>query len=283
MLFRSNPNFTVTALAGSPSMSGLLRMTSGTYNVGTASGNSMSGATTSSFIIEGGTMNFASRLLVTSGTPCNYTMSAGTININTVGNTSSASPSFGFTSATSIFNMSGGTINLVQATTTGATLQDYQVSSVATITGGTLNIGTAATATNFNFRIQGSMPNVVVTNTTNNKTATLTATSVINGSLTINTGASFNHNATTGFTAQVTGNVVNNGSIVGTAAASRFDFAGSAAQTYSGAGTFGTTAVPFAGVGVGISNTANVTLSSPIITNRVNLLERMTEFYSVIL
>ena len=36
--------------------------------------------------------------------------------------------------------------------------------------GGTLNIGTAATATNFTFRAQGQTPNVVVDNTTNNKT-----------------------------------------------------------------------------------------------------------------
>ena len=40
-------------------------------------------------------------------------------------------------------------------------------------TGGTLNVGTAATATNFNFRVQGQMPNVVIDNTTNNKTANL--------------------------------------------------------------------------------------------------------------
>src|SRR5207249_9069146 len=65
-IWLNNANATIAGQNGSPTMSGLLRMTAGTYNVGTASGNSMGGATTSNFIIEGGTMNFASRLLVTS-------------------------------------------------------------------------------------------------------------------------------------------------------------------------------------------------------------------------
>jgi hypothetical protein len=270
-IWLSNANFTLTAQNGSPTMSGLLRMTAGTYNVGTASGNSMSGAATSSFIIEGGTMNFASRLLVTQ-TTASFNISAGTINVNTAGNTSSASPSFGFTNAGSVFTMSGGTINLVQATTTGATLQDYQVSSVATVTGGTLNVGTAATATNFNFRIQGAVPALVVDNTTNAKTATLTASTTVNGNITINTGASLNFNATTGFPLFFNGtSVTNNGSIVGTAASTRFDFQGTGAQSYSGTGTWGTAGTPFVGFGVGIANTSNVTLNSPIVTTRTNL------------
>src|SRR5213079_1762371 len=103
-IWMNNANATIAALGGSPTMSGLLRMTAGTYNVGTAAGNSMSGATTSNFIIEGGMMNFASRLLVTSAS-ARFNMSAGTINTNIVGNTASASPHFGFTSTSSFFTM----------------------------------------------------------------------------------------------------------------------------------------------------------------------------------
>ena len=271
-IWLNNANATIVGLTASPTMSGLLRMTSGVFNVGTSAGNAMGGATTSNFIIEGGTMNFSGRLLVSSAAPCSFNMSAGIINVTTVGNASSASPGFGFTSTSSFFTMSGGTINLVQAST-GATPQDYQVSSVPNISGGTLNIGTAATATNFNFRIQGAIPSVIVDNTTNAKTATLSASTIVYGDLTINTGTSWNHNATTGFTAQIHGNVVNNGSIVGTAASSRFDFISvtNTARAYSGTGTFGTAAVPFAGVGVGLINTGNVTLSAPILANRYNL------------
>ena len=272
-IWLNNTNFTLTAHGASPTMSGLLRMTAGTYNVGTASGNAMSGAATSSFIIEGGTMNFASRLLVTSAS-ASFNMSNGTINVNTVGNTSSASPSFGFTSVTSVFTMSGGTINLVQAST-GATPQDYQVSappSTTSVTNGTLNIGTTATATNFNFRIQGLVPALVVDNTTNNKTATLTGQTNVYRNITINSGASLNFNATTGFNLIFQGtSITNNGSIVGTAAATRFDFAQTGPQTYSGTGTWGTTAVPFQGTSIGVANTNNVTLLSPIVTTRINL------------
>jgi hypothetical protein len=265
----NNANYTVVGLNGSPTMSGLLRLTAGIFNIGTVAGNVMGGATTSSFIIEGATMNIASRLLVTSAS-ASFTMSSGTVNVTTVGNATTSAQGFGFTGA-STFTMSGGTINLVQAST-GATPLDYSVLSTANITGGTLNIGTAATATNFNFRIQGQVPALVVDNTTNNKTATLVGTTNVFGNMTVNTGASLNFNATTGFTMQFVGtSITNNGSIVGTAASTRLDFVGAGAQSYSGTGTWGTAAVPFVGIGVGISNTSNVTLNAPIVTTRVNL------------
>ena len=118
-IWLNNANFTITPQGASPTMSGLLRVTAGTYNVGSASGNSMSGAATSVFIVEGGTMNFGSRLNVTSA-GAQYTQSAGTVNMCTVVspcNASSATATFGFTSGTSVFTMSGGTINLVNAST----------------------------------------------------------------------------------------------------------------------------------------------------------------------
>ena len=61
-------------------------------------------------------------------------------------------------------------------------------------TGGTLNIGTAATVTNFNFRAQGQAPNVVIDNTTNNKTLFVTAQLNVWGNLTINPGTTLNVN-----------------------------------------------------------------------------------------
>ena len=55
-------------------------------------------------------------------------------------------------------------------------------------TGGTLNVGTAATATNFTFRAQGQTPAIVVDNTTNNKTLLLSGQLNVWGVLTINSG-----------------------------------------------------------------------------------------------
>jgi hypothetical protein len=198
----NNPNVTITGLGGSPTNNGLLRISNGTYNVGTSSGNSMSGAAT--YVIEGGTLNVAGRLVVS--TTGSYTQSGGTVNVSTVGNSSSSTGSFDVSgSSGNTFNMSGGTINLVQAST-AATPWDFRVNpSTAnlSVTGGTLNIGTSATATNFTFRIQGVTPSIVVTNTTNNKTANLIAATTVRGNVTINTGATL---ALNGNNLTVTGN-----------------------------------------------------------------------------
>ena len=152
-------------------------------------------------------------------------MSAGIINVTTVGNASSATAGFGVTSATSVFTMSGGTINLVQRNT-GATILDYFVNTTSpTITGGVLNVGTAATATNFNFGIQGAVPNLVIDNTTNNKTAIVTTGTVsAYGNTTINAGATLDLGA--GLTFQERGTTfTNNGILTGSAStATRLSF-----------------------------------------------------------
>ena len=137
-----NPNYTVAGLNGSPTNNGLLRVSQGTFNVGTASGNAMGAGAGAIFTLEGGTVNFAGRL--NTANAVTYTQSAGTVNVTTVGNSTNSSAGFGLTSGSSVFNMSGGTINLVRANTAGTPI-DYQVSGTANITGGTLNAGTAAT------------------------------------------------------------------------------------------------------------------------------------------
>ena len=115
--FRLNDaNATVSGQNGSPTNNGLLRVSAGTFNLGTAGANVMGAGTGASFTIEGGTMNVAGRL--TSTNPVTYTQSAGIVNICTAGGCIT-SPSFGFTSTLpkNFFNMSGGTIALVQANT----------------------------------------------------------------------------------------------------------------------------------------------------------------------
>jgi len=269
-IWLNNANFTINGLTGSPTVNGLFRVTAGTYNVGTGAGNSVGSGTGSVYIIEGGAINVTGRFNLTSS-GVYYNQSGGTISVAMVGNASSASASFGITSATGTsFIMSGGTIILVQRST-GATIRDYYVLATPTITGGTLQVGSAATATNFNFRMHGYAPNTIIDNTTNNKIIEVYQTSgnfAIIGNLTVNAGTTFD---CLGMTASVAGNVVNDGIIQGLVAGSRFDFSGIAPQTYSGAGTFGTLAAPFIGTGVGIANTTSVTLNSPIVTTRVNL------------
>jgi hypothetical protein len=226
----NNANFIVDGQNGSPTSNGLLRITSGVYNIGTAAGNALGFGTGAIFTVEGGTINASGR--INTANAITFNSLGGTINVAVVGNNSSANPSFGITSTGSTANISGGTLNLVQRNT-GATIIDYSVlAGFGSVTGGTLNVGTPATATNFDFRIRGAMPNVVVDNTTNNKNVVLSGATTIFGNLTLPVNDTLNLNSNV---LQVSGNVSNNGHINGKGAGV-LQFTGASAQNYSGSG-----------------------------------------------
>jgi hypothetical protein len=269
----NNPNYIVAAQNGSPTNNGLLRISQGTFNVGTASGSAMGAGAGAVFTIEGGTSNYSGRLNTASAVT--YTQTAGTVNVSTVGNASSLTASFGLTSTTSTFNMSGGTINLIQinSNATAANRLDYQVSSVANVTGGTLNVGTAATTGNtgnFDFRIRGQVPNLVIDNTTNAKNVLLAAQTNTLLNTTIPAGSTVNAQS---FIWLVVGpTITNNGIITLPTSGARFYFLGTGPQTYAGSGTC--TIVTAAGsVDLTMDNPAGLTIdpaSGGIITQRVN-------------
>ncbi len=204
----NNPNVTVSGQAGGTTTSnnGLFRISTGVYNIGVTGADGMGGGTGASFIIEGGTIN-ATR--IDPQNAVSWNQSGGTVNIGVVANTRSNFGAFELFSTTSTFTMSGGTINLVQATI-AATPIDMQVrSGTISVTGGVVNVGTAATATNFNFRLRANIPNVVIDNTTNPKTATATAQINLQGTTTISSGSNLVIN---GFTCLVIGpTITNNG------------------------------------------------------------------------
>jgi hypothetical protein len=229
----NNPNYTVAAQNGNVVNNGLLQVSQGTFNQGTSNAATMTGAAGAVFTIEGGTVNLSGRF-----NPANaiiYNQSGGTFNVATVGNSGSGTTNGSFAiPAAATFNMTGGTINLVQAST-GATPIDYINSSTPMAATGTLRAGTGATTTNFNFRLRGFIPNLVIDNTTNNKTATVTAQVNLWGSATINVGATMVIN---GMVCLVQGSTfTNNGTLTGTAANTRFYFLGGlGATTYTGTG-----------------------------------------------
>ena len=259
----NNPNFTVAAQTGSPTVSGLLRISTGTYNVGVSSGNSINFGTGAVYTQEGGTMNvvgrFTSFTSATAAAAMTFTMSGGTLNASTVGN-ASGTPSFGVNGTTTI---SGGTINLVQRSTATTPL-DYYVAGTYTYTGGTVNVGTAATATNFDFRVRGTFPNLTIDNTTNPKTAVLQGQANVYGTLLITPGANLNLNGV--LLLQLGSTVTNNGILTGTTAGSTLYFAGSVPQTLGGTGTSTTIrALSIDNIGGG------VTLTVPLVVTRVNM------------
>lgn len=271
-IWLNNANYSIPGQAGgvTTANNGLLRMSAGTYNIGLLGADGMGGGTGAQFIIEGGTMNV---VRLDPQNAVSFNMSGGTINVSpTAANNRSNFGSFEFFSAASTFTMSGGTINLIQASV-GATPIDLQIlSTPTTILGGVVNIGTGATATNFNFRVRSNLPNVVIDNTTTPKTATMTGTAAVTsvGTTTINAGSTLVGAAIPWV---ITGpSVVNNGTITMATAGGRMYFLGAAPQNYSGSGT--TTIVTGSGsVDLTMDNPAGLTIapgSGPFITQRVN-------------
>lgn len=247
-LWLDNPNFTVSALNGSPTNNGLLRLSQGTYNVGTAAGNSMGAGSGAEFRIEGGSLNIAGRLQSTS--VVQYVQTGGTVNLATVGNTA-ATAAFGLTATGNSFDFAGGSIVLV-APSGNATPLDYSVSTSAIFVTNpaqtTLQLGGATSPAAAVYRVTGATPNVLVTagRTMNVGSGTAGAAIFFRGSTLVNDGAI---------------------GVQGTS--SRFDFNATGPMSYSGAGTFGTQAAPFTSLGA--NSLSQTTLLSPIVTNRVNL------------
>ena len=266
-IWLNNASATIAGQNGSPTNNGLLRLTAGTFAIGTLGTNVMGASSGANFVIEGGIMNLAGRL--NSSSTFMTIPVGGTVNVCTAGGCTTA-PSFGFTGTTAVvMTMSGGTINLVQANT-ATTPVDYNETGALVFSGGTLNVGTATTTTNFVFRVQGQIPNMVINNTFNNKTANLSGQANVWGNLTINIGTTLNLNAGTAATLLMIGSTLtNNGAIVvNTTNTAQVSFAGDigtgAAQTYTGAGTFGAATLRVASVS--LQNRAGVTLD-PSVSN----------------
>ena len=253
--FRLNDaNATVNGQNGSPTNNGLLRVSAGTFNLGTVGANVMGAGTGASFTVEGGVMNVAGRLTTGNTSPPNpvtYTQSGGTVNVCTAGGCTTA-PSFGFPSTLpkNFFNMSGGTIALVQANTAMTAPVDWSTQGTINYTGGTLSIGAPGTPSSTFFKGQGNMPGLVfgATGAGIGLTGVVwcygdvtipSGSAILLGIPTINAGFPFN---------MLGGTFTNNGQVAGGSAfsltADRLQFAGATAQTYTGTGTFGTSASP---------------------------------------
>ena len=271
----NNANFTVVGQVGSPVVSGLLRVSAGTFNVGASIGNSLTFGSGAVYTQEGGTVNTAGRFS-NGGLPIAFTLSGGVLNNMVIGSTS-ANSSFGLFVGTGValtavtVTISGGAINLVNRNGAATPGLDYNVTGTSTITGGTLQVGTAATATNFNFRLNGNTPGIVLNNAGTPKTATLAGTVFNYGTLLVNPGTTFDVAATT--YVQVGPSITNNGTFsastapTATTAGSRLYFLGSAPQTLGGTGTYTApvTQVTFDNSGGG------VTLAAPLVATSVAL------------
>ena len=191
-----NPNFTVTGMDGTYRVSGLLRVSAGTLNVGTAAGNSVGYYTGSAITVEGGSLNIAGRLArETSGATTTYAQSGGAVTVVTVGSTSGTYAGFDLSNAGSSFTMSGGTIAIRQATS--CTNGDYwNLAGTHNVTGGLVQIGDAGTPAAQTIEINSTAPvlNLAVSST-NAPTARLFGNDLtVQGDVGIQSGATLSAN-----------------------------------------------------------------------------------------
>jgi hypothetical protein len=276
-IWLNNPNITVAGLNGSPTFTGLFRLTDGIFNVGTATGNSVSLSSGSLTYIEGGYLNCVSRYAIgSSSNTITYVQTGGSVTVNTIGNTSTSYASLDLgTSTTSVLSLSGGSITIQLANTGGSGPRDFRGGSTSVIwptyTGTTLYLGNASSGTSKTFYISGSVPPMQITTTSATHKVGLYAATYYYGDLTIPASSDLNLNGY-GFWAK--GNIINNGTVTGTTTSSRFDFAGNlftsgSSQTYSGSGSFGAAATPV--LSVGFNNANGVTVNSMIYGLAINL------------
>ena len=239
----NNPNFTIAGQNGNATVAGLLRISQGTFNIGTASGNSMGFAANSSVIVEGGAINATGRFGVSAAANLiTYNQSGGTIIVCTMGNTTSNLGSFDLgTSSASVISLNGGTI-ICQLASTAATPIDYRNQAgagIAGVTGGALQLGNASSGAAKTFNLRGIVPNLTITNTSANHAATFGTIATHNHhslNITINTGNTLNIGTNLFY---VTGTLLtNNGTLTGNGAGTRLFWWGvnGVAQTYTGTG-----------------------------------------------
>jgi len=206
-IWLNNPNYTVAAQNASASVSGMFRVSSGTYNVGTLANDSLAFNPNTRVTIDGGAITTSGRFGVTApATIWHYTQSGGTITACTSGNTSTTLACFdtGTFVGSSFITMTGGEIVIQNRSTAASGPRDYRnvagVNGMNTITGGKVKFGNNLTTGATTFIGAGNFPNLEINNTTGGHSLLLQS---VNGrynetrDVTINPGTTLNTNNAT--------------------------------------------------------------------------------------
>ncbi len=228
-LWLANPNLTVVGRNRSVLVLGQIHVSDGVLNIGTFAERNLLFKTGSSLAIDGGAINVAGRLgKETDYDSFTYTQTGGVITVATAGNTSSY-PSIELLSAG--VTIAGGVIAVQRA----ASSSDYYCQVNATITGGMLQLGTAASGPAQVFKIQGlKLPSLVISSQSAMHTVRLLSESQVVGSVTVQSGAALDLN---GYRLTVrNGDLAIDGAVTGTSS-SEVVLSGTTTQTVSGTGT----------------------------------------------
>lgn len=158
-----NPNYTVTPQNQNVVNLGKIRVTAGTYNIGTDFGNSLLYMLGSSLTIEGGNLNIAGRYSrsTTAGTSSSfYTQTGGTITVCKIGHSATDLACFEGSGP-----MTGGDVVIQNPGAQAAWDYAAGLSTENGTSGGSLHFGNALTAGAANFRGIGTFPNVHIDGT----------------------------------------------------------------------------------------------------------------------
>jgi hypothetical protein len=190
--FWLNGAATVSSTGGNISVAGLLRVSAGTFNLGSANNNNLlPNAATAVVTVDGGLLSIAGRLQSASNYAQN--ISAGTLLVGRVGNTTGGASPFQMTSGT--LTWSGGTV-IVQRAGAGG-LGFLRTGGTNAVTGGTLQVGNASTPAGNTMQINSTAPvwNLIVLNGVGATTAQLQTNSLtVLNDVTINTSSTLNAN-----------------------------------------------------------------------------------------
>lgn len=166
-LWLNNPNYTIVAQhQAQVDVFGYLRVSAGTYNVGTELNDSIIFHAGSTVIVEGGNINTAGRFMENwdpFSPPLYYTQSGGTVTACTVGQTSTTFACFEFGTTGGSTQITGGKI-VIQNATKITNAFDYRYEFVADLSLGnaTVQFGNESSANTGTFRSRGVMPNLVI-------------------------------------------------------------------------------------------------------------------------
>lgn len=129
---------------------GLFKMSSGSAIIGRDTGNSLQTGTGGILQIDGGNLDIAGRLVNTAGTA---NICGGTINLSTIGHSSSSMASFDMSKTTKLF-VTGGTIIFHHSN--GSLYDDIHIENTTgtkAITGGIFQLGSASTPAGTTFKV----------------------------------------------------------------------------------------------------------------------------------
>jgi hypothetical protein len=185
-LWLNNASAIVSTTGGNLSVTGYLRVTNGTLNVGTAADQQLlsNGGT---FIIEGGAVNVAGSFVSAPYAIMNFTISAGTFTVATVSSTLAGQAPFMLSVAGSIFHETGGSIVIRSAGNGNFGYINTNATGYSFL-GGVLQFGDNLTPAGQTMQVNSNNPVFNFTVNSANATAQLVTNLTVNNDVSITAG-----------------------------------------------------------------------------------------------